>query len=296
MNCTLDKHANTFSNKRGYLVVQQDRLIKDDIVDVLRTVVHNPNYHFFGITGDIDDLGVFVARHGRAHAENLVDFISVITEDYFLQWQDKHNSLISSFVVIQGGEEILVLGTCSEKQPLRELFCCCRHEVNRIIQENEYFPCHDLSISFGSALLNQNALIPLMRSFLSDCEGAARDYRKYLEIMYIIRRLLAVCLDMEKFRTFQKDSPELAIAYRNLVYYDLLRHKVRSRNLLSLAAKRWEAPMEAEGLKLVWDEYGMQCGRQESMASLVEILEKEPLQLQYENNTSESSSVSEPKY
>lgn len=90
-------------------------LVKENVLDVLRTAFKNPEHHFLGITGDVDDLGVFVAQHGRAHAENLVEFISVLTENYFMNWRDRNEAYISSFVFIPGGEEMLLLGTCTDR-------------------------------------------------------------------------------------------------------------------------------------------------------------------------------------
>ena len=240
---------------------------------VFKAVALNPTHHFFGVTGDIDDLGIFVAQYGRAHAENLVDYISAITEDYFLTWREHHDTLISSFAIVLGGEEMLVLGTSKEGSPLNEMFRSCRHDVNGVLSSDQFFPLGNLTISFGCALFRQDDLMPMINQLLAYDSDGVTTYSAYIEVMYTVRRVLSVCLDLQKFGTFQHESPELAIAYRNLVYFDLLRHKERSKTLLALAANSWEASSHSRPLRDVWDDYGMLNGRQESMALLVKALE-----------------------
>ncbi len=248
-------------------------LIKENVLDVLRTALNNPEHHFFGITGDVDDLGVFVAQHGRAHAENLVEFIGVLTENYFMNWRDRNETAISSFVFVPGGEEMLLLGTCTESQPLRELFMTCRQSMNQTLHGHRFFPVDDISISFGCAIFRHEDLMPRIQRLLNGYEEVSMKYRAYIEVMYILRRVLAVCLDLEKFRMFEGPKPEHAIAFRNIVHFDLLRHKDRSRNLIALAARDIESPKYADLLQHVCDDYGMLNNRMYATTSLVEALE-----------------------
>lgn len=248
-------------------------LFNSNVLGVLRTALSNPEHHFFGITGDIDDLGVFVARYGRAHAENLVDFTSVITENYFSNWKEKFQPNISSFAFVPGGEEMLLLATCSDELPIRELFGVCRQGLNQKLRSYHFFPVADISISFGCAIFRHEDLLPRIQRLLDGYGDDASNYRAYIEVMYIIRRVLAVCLDLEKFRAFEVPKPERAIAFRNIVHFDLLRHKDRSSSLIALAAKDIESPEYADLILHVCDDYGMVNNRMQATSLLVEALE-----------------------
>lgn len=248
-------------------------LMRKEVIEVFQAVLDCPEHHFFGLTGDIDDLGIFVAHHGRAHAENLVDYVSAITEHYFQNWKLHNLASLSSFAFLQGGEEMLLLGTCASDLPLRELFSESRTNVDRLLGESEFFPVDNISISFGCAIFQRNDFVHRITRLLAGYNNIAVDCRAYLEIMYLLRRTLSVCLDLEKFRMFENLHPEIAIACRNLVHYDLLRHKDRSRGLVELAAQSLQTPQCSQILKQISDDYGIVSSRMIATASFVESLE-----------------------
>lgn len=115
--------------------------------------------------------------------------------------------------------------------------------------------------------------MPRIQRLLTEYEEMSVKYRAYIEVMYILRRVLAVCLDLEKFRMFKDPTPEHAIAFRNIVHFDLLKHKDRSKDLIALAARDIDSPKYADLLQHVCDDYGMLNNRMQATTSLVEALE-----------------------
>ena len=55
------------------------------LMRVLSTYVAHPESILFGITGDIDNLGIYVAKNGRAKAENLVDLYNQIIRNELIR-------------------------------------------------------------------------------------------------------------------------------------------------------------------------------------------------------------------
>lgn len=59
-----------------------DHLYNPIIMDVFSEYSNSNSGFLFGVTGDLDNLGVYVARNGRPAAENLVDFYNQVTRNY----------------------------------------------------------------------------------------------------------------------------------------------------------------------------------------------------------------------
>lgn len=57
------------------------------VIQLFRRLITNPNRIFFGLTSDIDNLGMFVAQYGRAKAQNIVDYCTNILIDYIYNFQ-----------------------------------------------------------------------------------------------------------------------------------------------------------------------------------------------------------------
>lgn len=64
----------------------------------------------FAITGDLDNLGVYVARNGRPAAENLVDLYNQTIRNYLEMWTVENQGKIMSLAFVPGGEEVFVMG------------------------------------------------------------------------------------------------------------------------------------------------------------------------------------------
>ena len=79
------------------------------VVDVLREYVEDGG-SLFGITGDLDNLGIYVARNGRPSAENLVDFYNQIIRNYIQGWVIDHSDSLRSVAFVPSGEEVFVVG------------------------------------------------------------------------------------------------------------------------------------------------------------------------------------------
>lgn len=60
----------------------------------------------FAITGDLDNLGIYVARNGRPAAENLVDLYNQITRNFLESWVTENRSSIKTLSFVPSAEEV----------------------------------------------------------------------------------------------------------------------------------------------------------------------------------------------
>ena len=85
------------------------RIWSRKILKVLQAYDRNQTLFLFGITGDLDNLGVFVSRYGRPLAENLVDIYNRLIGAFMYGFTKKHSRAIPAFCMIPSGEEIFAI-------------------------------------------------------------------------------------------------------------------------------------------------------------------------------------------
>jgi hypothetical protein len=207
---------------------------------VLVNSTHNPNSILFGITGDIDNLGIYVAKNGRAKAENLVDLFNQIIRNESIRWARAHNDCMDDMTFIASGEEIVILGICRDRTVVDDLFHNINANINRLLRDNHFIDIGETGISFGCAIFADLDLIKKIAWLAERTKNftGENEFILYLEIMEQIRNILAKELDKIKFKDLWKTSLENEILYRNFVYAYLLDYKYNTaRALRRLAAK-----------------------------------------------------------
>lgn len=215
------------------------RIWSNKIISVLSYFKINPGSVIFGVTGDIDNLGIFVAKNGRPMAENLVDVYNHLIGIFLYNYFNK-NKEIRSFCIIPSGEEIFVLGVADDRQVVEEFFNHLHREFNIFLFKNVPKEIYNskVSVSFGCSILNAviniEQVIKLLEAIkLNNFKDASNNY---LDLMLIIRTELAYDLDIHKFKSLNVGNIGGAIFFRNLVNYHLLKYKKETQENLCLIA------------------------------------------------------------
>lgn len=211
------------------------RIWSRKVVSVLQHFHNNPHYVLFGITGDLDNLGVYVARNGRAKAEVLVDaYNRAIGAVYYTFVHSKPHKFFET-CFLPSGEEIFILGVASDREAARLLFEHLQSErIPEIISESIQIDVEKTDISFGCAVIDETELLkPVISDLLIAIETATNTEANvlYADILDIIRAKLSLELDVQKFADLGL-SREDTVIFRNLVYLKTLEYKKDTRRLL----------------------------------------------------------------
>lgn len=247
------------------------------IMRVLAAFVDSPNTVLFGITGDISDLGSFVALNGRARAENLVDLYNQYARNYFSRWKSSNYHPIIDLCVVPSGEELFLLGVSRNPTPVIDLFAKVNPEINEIVLNNQYLEPTQTSIAFGCALLQETDLIEKIEIMIRQIRNdkTFNPFPLYLQVMEQIRNILAQELDSEKFKTIINNDKMLAILFRNFVYAKLLEYKHSTRESLPKIKKLLSVSFGKDKIELLSEEYGLTDQKLALLQILIEDMKKE---------------------
>jgi hypothetical protein len=207
------------------------RLWSKKILRVLEVYIGS-GARLVGVTGDIDNLGLFVASNGRARAENLVDIVNHVVGDSLNTFFDQHANDFQAHCLLPAGEEMLVLAVCRGKSSFEDLRAHLQG-MTKAIHRDSPIRADRIGISFGARIFKKGyghrRVRKLIRSVYATDKSAANIL--YLDIMYDLRHQLAEELDKEKFRSLQGDrgSPTM---YRNLVYRETVEYKRNAKETL----------------------------------------------------------------
>ena len=238
------------------------RIWSKKIVAVLYHYRSNPHIILFGVTGDLDNLGVYVARNGRARAEILVDSYNRIIGSIFYQFIGQHPHMFHESNFLPAGEEVFILGTCANTQIAEELF---RHlkgvSIPKLLVEAGLDAEATITdVSFGCCILNFMIDTELIDDILTridngDVVGANRSY---IITMQQIRSILATQLDLEKFSDISQDE-QIAVLLRNIIYAKTLQYKESTKDLLFKLGKKIVVDKELQNrcVALLGSEYGL---------------------------------------
>lgn len=158
----------------------------------------------FGMTSDINSLGLYVALNGRPRAENLVDYYNQATRNIFRLWTEMHHDLLYRCVFIPGGEEALILGVADESAPLSTMMEQIETGVMQAVYVQPYIPLGDTSISFGGVAFGHQ-FDGRIHDLVTDHQQQKGDrvaFPKYLSILEDMRALMAYALDDNKFAAY----------------------------------------------------------------------------------------------
>jgi hypothetical protein len=216
------------------------RIWSRKILKVIQAYDCNQSLFLFGITGDLDNLGVFVSRYGRPLAENIVDIYNRLIGTFMYRFTKKHPQTIPAFCMIPSGEEIFAIGTATNQSVVREFFSLLEKEVNGFIRNNAPLSAKDVTVSFGCKIFSKEMLGDAVSSFvgLTKKQRIQETSLAYLELMLAMRHELAYELDRAKFSSLNASDLDLVTFFRNVVYAKLQNYKKETKKALVTLASR----------------------------------------------------------
>jgi hypothetical protein len=207
------------------------RIYSNKIARIFKKYYLNKDLKIFAISGDIDNLGIFVSRRGRAEAEILVDSYNRIMGKYFYDLYTDKNKFVD-FVIIPSGEEIFVIGLAKKIKDVNESFEVLKNNINRFIFANSPILDKKVTVSFGCSLIDDCIKQRELNKFVK-CEGVNVDdaNNSYINISRSIREKLAKEMDLSKFSDLL-NREDLSIFLRNIVHLNTLNNKKETRILI----------------------------------------------------------------
>jgi len=240
----------------------QVRVWSKKVVSVLRYFHHHPHCTLFGVTGDIDNLGIYVARQGRAKAEILVDTYNRLVGVIFCNFIESHPHEFFEVCFLPAGEEVFILGTIADSDSARLLFDRF-HSVGvaRILHKNSPINIGSTNITFGCNTFDSDFMSSKVSALLDVVENGNMSSANtlYAEVLGEIRLKLSIELDRRKFSDMEPSIGD-EILLRNLVYLKTIQYKEETRKLLvEVNGKLKHSPEIRQTLKsLIGDKYGLQ--------------------------------------
>lgn len=255
---------------------KHQRIWSRKIFKVVEYYVSNPATRLFGITGDLDNLGVFVSKNGRPLAENLVDVYNRLIGAFMYSFVERHRDTILRFCMIPSGEEVFAIGVATDTSVTRKFFKLLADEVNGFIRANAPLSANNVTISFGCEIFSNKTIRPRTSTFveLVRRRRVQEASAAYLELMLMVRQELAYELDRAKFLSLNASDLDLVIFFRNVVYAKLREYKESTRRvLLSLAKDARDDSELRERLRslAINSQYGI---TDEDAATIINLLSK----------------------
>jgi hypothetical protein len=246
---------NRTSNTKLFKGSPWKRLLNPLALEVFCDYIDHPNTKLFAMTGDLDNLGVYVARNGRPKAENLVDYYNQIIRNYLENWAESNSDKILSIAYVPSGEEVFILGVASHIDAPTKMFLEIRPAIQESIVAQTYLTFSPTAATFGGDILDAS---------LYDINGLVNKFRNnepdeilfpiYLEIIEDIRTKLAVKLDEMKFSDIL--NGKYPIQMRQLVLTQMLEYK-KTTKLILKGLNDLHEDEKAELLELLGDSYGV---------------------------------------
>ena len=210
----------------------------------------------FGITGDLDNLGIYVARNGRPNAENLVDLYNQITRNFLEGWVDENRENIKTLAFVPSGEEVFIVGIAGNKKTAEDLFSQLRDGVMKLMQSQSYIDLGGTSASFGGKVFGDeldSKIKPLVEAAKLDKPDEVV-FPLYLEILSKIRKETAIELDRQKFKDILDGI--YPVQTRQIVLIQMILYKIRTREIVRFLNKLSEEEIKSL-LALLGDSYGV---------------------------------------
>ena len=228
-----------YIHKKEKVLSQKQRLWSKKIHGVVKTYCNNSNLHLFAITGDLDNLGIFVSQHGRPLAENLVDIYNRLIGIFMYRFVEQHKDDFVAFCMIPSGEEMFAIGAAADTETIRKFFAQLDKEMDNFIQANTPFPSPDVTISFGCKIFPASVVRTKADNFIDLVEQGEISEASlvYYDLMLIMRQDLAYRLDRAKFESLRATELGLVVLFRNIVYTKLRLYKKETRQSLIALAK-----------------------------------------------------------
>lgn len=240
------------------------------ILRVLLNSVKRSKSTLFGITGDIDNLGKYVANNGRAKAENLVDLYNQIIRNEMNQWVNANAIDLEDFAFVASGEEILIIGLAHNVEIINKLFDKIHTSLNNAIRTNPFIDIEETTISFGCSIFNDKSFISHIDKLIEiiDTNNEEAGYKEYLNTMELIREQLAIDLDKSKFHNLNLTVNGNEILYRNLVYTHLQKYKQETAESLVNLSEILDHSADEVSFELLRKNYGLNEQNKEEVLRL----------------------------
>jgi hypothetical protein len=222
-----------------HLTVTKDN-INLEVINLFEKFLEDKTNLLFAVTSDIDNLGIFVARYGRALAQNLVDYCTNI----LIQFLNSDENILSpgALVLIPAGEEITILGIGSSEAEIKKFYALLNNSINEKIKNFEPEKVK-LSITFGCNIISDPEIHNRIEFMLNKI-ATDKDYtptNDYYNILYEIRSLVSLSLDSGKFHSLDNSGNGRVIFYRNVVYSEILDYKTRTARILKALSTRLDS-------------------------------------------------------
>lgn len=262
-----------------YSLDKQERVIKGEpwrrlynpIVMEVFSDYHKKRGRLFGITGDLDNLGVYVARNGRPAAENLVDLYNQIIRNFLENWTIENRSLLTSVAFVPSGEEVLIVGVAKNEAAPLQLFGQIRDGTMSLVRNQPFLDVGDTAASFGGVIFTDSydATITEMVTSLEQGAGDDRIYPLYFALLRNMRQDMAVALDKQKFLDILEGN--FPVEMRQLVLSRLLLYKKTTREII-MALSSLSSEEINHILRVVGNTYGISHGQEDEINKLIEDL------------------------
>lgn len=218
----------------------------------------------FAITGDLDNLGIYVARNGRPAAENLVDLYNQTIRNYLEMWTAENQRNTKSLSFVPSGEEVFIVGIAVNENVPQNLFDKLQDGVMKLMQTQSYIDLGETSASFGGKVFG-NELDPKIKVLADTVKAGKTDeevFPLYLEVVSEIRRETAIELDRQKFKDIL--NGDYLVEVRQLVLTRMLLYKRTTRNIVKSLNQLPEEDAQSL-LALLGDIYGVEPGKEDEV-------------------------------
>ena len=118
------------------------------VLRLLHTYENRSQYDtLFGITGDLDNLDVYVARNGQARAEVLVDLYNQVVRNSVIEPSLDHG--VTDICFVPSGEKVFCLGITPDVETARTTFFASKPKVMETMQSQDMLDIEMTAASFG---------------------------------------------------------------------------------------------------------------------------------------------------
>ena len=197
-----------------------------EVIELIKKYHFDSDSILFGATTDIDNLGYYSARNGRAKTQNLVDLYTnalIIIVSGF----KKRNLDIIDLVLIPAGEEITILGIGKDEETIIKFLSQLESKVYKYFRSFEILDPEMTGISIGYKVFKENSIDDMIKSFLEmSLNIESKSYAElYYKILLEIRERITPEIDKQKFKDLDLITNKHRIFFRNYIYYKLIEYK-----------------------------------------------------------------------
>lgn len=267
------------NNESGYTLGKQERVIKGGpwnrffnpiVVEVFSDYYKQGGY-LFGLTGDLDNLGVYVARNGRSKAENLVDLYNQTIRNFLENWAVVNKNSLISMAFVPSGEEVLIVGAAKDEIVSTRLFAQIRDGVMSLMINQPFLDIGDTAASFGGKIFGKEYNFKVGQLIVAVEEGKSDEevFPIYLDILSEIRREMAIELDRQKFKDVLDGN--YPIEMRQLVLARMLLYKRTTKQIIGSLNQLSKAEITSL-LQLLGGIYGIGFGQEDDVDHFLNVV------------------------